>query len=213
MEWWQRDRAGVLDQTLHLPNQTRGAHSTPTRIPTKEITAPADGYQLRYLMWWDELEVSGVRWLMNLGWCHPATGDLGADCLSNQGAPGRCWEAQLTSLTHKHISASLKRILSNQAGIKVLKLKIKEKKSNAYDKYDKYESMIYDLYFWYKYKFWALIHIAICTQLFRIPFLKKICSNIFWFLQNLQVQQIHYNNGICIIIHVNTFHLFKMTLL
>lgn len=100
MEWWQRDRPGVLDQTVQLLTQTQGAHSTPTRIPTKEITAPADGYQLRYLMCWDELEVSGVRWLMNLGWCHPATGDRGADCLSNQGAPGRCWEAQFTSPPH-----------------------------------------------------------------------------------------------------------------
>ncbi len=99
MEWWQRDRPGVLDPARHLLNQTWGAHLAPAQLPTKEIIATADGYQLRYLMWWDEREVSRVWWLMDLGWSHPAAGDQGADCFSGQGAPARCWGAQFTGLT------------------------------------------------------------------------------------------------------------------
>lgn len=103
MEWWQRDRPGVLDPARHLLNQTWGAHPTPALLPTKEIIAAADGYQLRYLMWWDEREVSRVWWLMDLGWSHPAAGDQGADCFSGQGAAARCWGAQFTGLTHTGI--------------------------------------------------------------------------------------------------------------
>lgn len=152
MEWWQRDRPGVLDQTVQLLTQTQGAHSTPTRIPTKEITAPADGYQLRYLMCWDELEVSGVRWLMNLGWCHPATGDRGADCLSNQGAPGRCWEAQFTSPPH----TSTYRICQygkstfNSHLNKSQKTMIKEKKLTIWIPLKKKQySLMYAFYFYF----------------------------------------------------------------